>query len=1357
MMADIRSNSKVHQVITKGNAVRVVTVVKKHVARVTNASAQGADGPTGPTGPEGPQGPQGDPGTGSGDVVGPASAVDDNLASFNTTTGKLIQDSGLAVSDVSSAVANDHTHSNKSELDLVTDGDHDVRTDNPHSTTKAHVGLGNADNTSDADKPISTATQTALDLKSDTGHNHTASDVTDFDTEVGNHTDVAANTAARHSHANKAILDATTASFLVADETKLDGIEDGAQVNVVDSVHGRTGDVVGTNTDYTGVADWQAVSLHLDHTVGTGLTAGIINFSSIVNTWMRFNPTLSDFEFTHGVRFHDDIMMNSAQENGSSFLRFALNDGPYLKWDVAATEFELSHPFKVVSIGASGSVVTITDKAIFEGDVRGEDFYINHLGTQQAARIYFGSVSDPQAASLIYDQDDDFFSTLQGLTAQWLRSNIGELYIDSSYTTNKDPLIRFTHDIGGGQVDHGLLYSTANDRFELDGALFVKSHIDFEPLTTPPTRADGRLFYNQTNRSLDFFPPGTEVTHNIGHELLGTVPNNSGVDILNGEVFTLTPAGSVEKAIASDGTSAIGVGGMATELIEDGTTGLGTVIGSVGGLNTIAWPVNTVLYLSDTVAGGLTDTPPESPSYVVRIGIVIYSHVSDGMIYVHINPNVGNEQGLDKFYNGSLLEESVINITSNGTIVTLELDSDAGDPTLSLIFEEGLESFIVPDTVALTPGTDAAPALNYVFIPEGTSALTSNTTGFPTTEEYVPIATVFCQSATSVLADDVLKHHSWIDHIGRDDGNGHLSDLNFWIRNQHATWLTGAAPTVTDGANLYFDVTSGTALQLHINPFNELSMTGGHPVYIVNDPVTTYKRVTNLNTIVDDSAGGTLVNKYFKLVFMGICNSDGESQVLVNLPSGSYLSASGATADIDLHADFSLPMEFKGTGFLIASVVLRLQGGVYTAEPLVDLRGTIIGTVAGGVGGGAAGSEFQDSLFRVYNVSDPTKEVALDVSGVTTGTTRSLTVPDEDGTIALNLSTASFETSGTHLVTHDVLSSRALHKSEIDIAPATGGEIITGFEVDATVTLGAGGFHIVTVDGFKHALTIVDNGTLFSGVAICPISSVVDAGGAAVSTAVPPVNITFSNPEAAQQFTNGYARINVTGGASGTTVALFTATTVSGSADGIGYKGFATATGAATGELVGVQGFSVIGGTGQNIAIGLDGQTTLGGGDTERIMGLRTDAHALIREGAMIVTGDVANKSPEDVTTDHLDFTTTDPDAYVEGKLEVDGELFADGNESHSLVETEVTPWAAGTETCIMIDASGGNKNITLPTISTLSGNRAYHIMKVDSSSNTVTITPKSPNLVNGAATLVLTSQWEWAKIVKGTQWFAFQ
>ncbi len=40
---------------------------------------------------------------------------------------------------------------------------HASNKENPHSVTKQQVGLGNVDNTSDIDKPISTATQTALD------------------------------------------------------------------------------------------------------------------------------------------------------------------------------------------------------------------------------------------------------------------------------------------------------------------------------------------------------------------------------------------------------------------------------------------------------------------------------------------------------------------------------------------------------------------------------------------------------------------------------------------------------------------------------------------------------------------------------------------------------------------------------------------------------------------------------------------------------------------------------------------------------------------------------------------------------------------------------------------------------------------------------------------------------------------------------------------------------------------------------------------------------------------------------------------------------------------------------------------
>lgn len=48
---------------------------------------------------------------------------------------------------------------------------HIASTSNPHSVTKAQVGLGDADNTSDLNKPISTATQTALNAKASSADN----------------------------------------------------------------------------------------------------------------------------------------------------------------------------------------------------------------------------------------------------------------------------------------------------------------------------------------------------------------------------------------------------------------------------------------------------------------------------------------------------------------------------------------------------------------------------------------------------------------------------------------------------------------------------------------------------------------------------------------------------------------------------------------------------------------------------------------------------------------------------------------------------------------------------------------------------------------------------------------------------------------------------------------------------------------------------------------------------------------------------------------------------------------------------------------------------------------------------------
>ena len=59
---------------------------------------------------------------------------------------------------------------------------HTARTDNPHAVTKVQVGLGNVDNTADADKPVSAAAQAALDLKANSAE--VDADISDINSDI---------------------------------------------------------------------------------------------------------------------------------------------------------------------------------------------------------------------------------------------------------------------------------------------------------------------------------------------------------------------------------------------------------------------------------------------------------------------------------------------------------------------------------------------------------------------------------------------------------------------------------------------------------------------------------------------------------------------------------------------------------------------------------------------------------------------------------------------------------------------------------------------------------------------------------------------------------------------------------------------------------------------------------------------------------------------------------------------------------------------------------------------------------------------------------------------------------------------
>lgn len=162
------------------------------------------------------------------------------------------------------------------------------------------------------------------------------------------------------------------------------------------------------------------------------------------------------------------------------------------------------------------------------------------------------------------------------------------------------------------------------------------AYIPITPSPTPPVvHTEGALFYDETTHSISYYNDVSSMTLNVGQEVVARVYNNTGNTISNGQVVrgdsgAIGGVPTVNLAQA-DLLSTSVVAGVATHDIPDATEGFITVIGTLSGINTSAFLVGTRLYLSDTVAGGYDDSPPERASY---IGQVLVSDVSNGKIII---------------------------------------------------------------------------------------------------------------------------------------------------------------------------------------------------------------------------------------------------------------------------------------------------------------------------------------------------------------------------------------------------------------------------------------------------------------------------------------------------------------------------------------------------------------------------------------------------------------------------------------------------------------------------------------------------------------------------------------------------
>lgn len=149
---------------------------------------------------------------------------------------------------------------------------------------------------------------------------------------------------------------------------------------------------------------------------------------------------------------------------------------------------------------------------------------------------------------------------------------------------------------------------------------------------------EGLLAYDQATKTHIALNDIDNTTLNIGEEQRIRIINKTGSQISDGKpvrqdgVDAITKLPKIQLAQA-DTLIGARILGVTTHMILDGEEGIITTFGPVRGLDTSLLTAGIPVYLSDTIPGGLTVTPP---SIVTQVGGITVSDAIDGILFVKI-------------------------------------------------------------------------------------------------------------------------------------------------------------------------------------------------------------------------------------------------------------------------------------------------------------------------------------------------------------------------------------------------------------------------------------------------------------------------------------------------------------------------------------------------------------------------------------------------------------------------------------------------------------------------------------------------------------------------------------------------